>query len=72
MGRIGGVIVRHKGIDYMCEILPTLKIKCGKCHRGNIVPEDGWACRVCGARVLQVLDSSCAYLMPNDMVWGLC
>lgn len=51
------VCVQKDGMLYLCMAVKDrggLRIKCGKCHHGNIMPEEGNACAVCGAVVAHV------------------
>ena len=51
------VIVAGKAgqIGYRCYRSKGMKLKCGRCGRGNITVELGYKCRVCGAEVIQII-----------------
>ena len=51
------VIVAGKAgqIGYKCYRSKGMKLKCGRCGRGNITVELGYKCRVCGTEVIQII-----------------
>jgi len=51
------VIVAGKAgqIGYQCYRSKGMKLKCGRCGRGNITVELGYKCRVCGTEVIQII-----------------
>ena len=51
------VIVAGKAgqIGYRCYRSKVMKLKCGRCGRGNITVELGYKCRVCGAEGIQII-----------------
>jgi len=51
------VIVAGKAgqIGYRCYRSKGMKLKCGRCGRGNITVELGYKCRVCGTEVIQII-----------------